>query len=162
MLKYFVLFLIFTFQVSPVFAEGKKEVFVQGLGLGLMGGESEFRVTGGYNHPLFDFMQVGGGLSWQSFGHASTSVRVLKIQVGPTFNLGPYENTYFASLGYGIRSGTGLVESGKTEPNGGGLYLHIGQRLPIGNNLVWRPSAGIETGGGFHLIVHVLSIAYFF
>lgn len=174
-LKIHPLILSFLFSVSVMsvnaVAEGKSEVFLQGLGLGLLGGESELNVSGGYNYPFFDFMQAGAGVSWHSFGHADTSVRILKIQLGPTFNFtGPYENTYYASIGLGFRSGTGVTNNTTpaaageevSDSNGSGIYLHAGQRIPLTSNISWRPSVGIETGGGFHFVVHVLAISYFF
>jgi hypothetical protein len=144
-------------------AFGLKEFYADSGALELLGGANRISLSPGFNYGLFEWLQVGGQLSYQTVGFGDDSVNTTTIRLGPTIDFGgAYPLATFAFVGYAIRKGNGTVASPADDPAGSGLCLLVGRRIPLSSRFSWRPSAGIQMAGKMTFVVNALSASYFF
>lgn len=148
------------FATGTARADGRKEVFVNSLGFAL-GGASRLSFSPGYNHPIWNWMQIGAALNYQSLSYGDTSVSTYALQVGPNFNVSePFETGVFASVGLAIRKGSGAEPAAPGEkPGGTGFYFFVGKRIPLGGRFFFRPNVGIESAGKSSIVANLLAIS---
>jgi len=157
------LLLSFAFTSVSAHALGQREFFVNSAGLELFGGSTRMSIAPGYNLGIYEWLQVGGSLSYQSLAFADTSVNTMTFQLGPTFNLGgPYATATFIFFGLAIKKGSGEVLDPEDDPAGMGLAFLVGRRIPILGGLSYRPSAGIQLAGKTSWIFNALAVSYLF
>lgn len=154
---------IILFSSTTAFAFGQKEFFLNSAGLELMGGANRVSLAPGFNLGIFDWLQAGGSLSYQSLGFASESVNTLTIQLGPTFNLGgAYSAATFIFFGVALRKGSGAVTDTANDPGGSGIAFMVGRRIAVLGNLAYRPSIGLQLAGKTTFVVNALAASYLF
>ncbi len=145
------------------FAMGPSEVFFNSVGLELLGDANRMSLAPGYNFGIFDWLQAGGSVSYQTLGYADTSVNTMTISVGPTFNMGgPYSQAAFIFFGLAKRSGNGVVSDTTADPGGTGLSFQVGKRIPLFGTFSYRPTVGIQMVGKTTFVINALGVAYLF
>jgi hypothetical protein len=112
---------------------------------------------------MYDWLQLGGSVSYQSVAFGDDSVNTLTVLFGPTFDLGgPYANATFLFFGGAYRKGSGTVSNSEDDPGGLGLAFMVGRRIPLSGVFQYRPSVGIQMAGKSTLVVNVLAMSYLF
>jgi hypothetical protein len=144
-------------------AAGPKEFFLNSAGLELLGGANRISIAPGLNYGIYDWLQVGGGVSYQTVAFGDDSVNTLTAFVGPTFDLGgPYANATFIFFGYAYRKGSGEVSDPLNDPGGSGLVFMVGRRIPLFGGLAYRPSVGMQLAGKTTFVINALAVSYLF
>lgn len=118
-------------------------------------------LIGGYHQQMFfDWLQLGASLSYNTQANQDVGVKTMTAFIGPTFNIGPdFANAVFIDFGVVYRSvsSTPTVETSSDadaqDPNGTGLGLFVGKRIPVMNSLHFRPQFGLATTGGTQIIL---------
>ncbi len=151
------------FSFPSAFALGPKEFFLSSAGLELLGGANRISLAPGFNLGIFDWLQAGGSLGYQSLAFGDNSVHTLTLAVGPTFNLGgPYNQATFIFFGAAIRKGSGDVSDPADDPAGTGITFLVGRRIPLFGNLAYRPTVGIQLAGKTTFVINALAASYLF
>lgn len=116
--------------------------------------------------PKIPWLQVGGEITFQKMSASESSTTNTLILGGITANLGgaTLNESYFASLGFAIKSGSGDVEPPTDEdsPNGFGFSFITGKRFPLGGGWCMRPSVGVVVAGSSALLIRPFAVSYHF
>ena len=147
---------------SSFAAAGQKEYFLNSAGLELLGGANRISLAPGMNYGLYDWLQVGGSIGYQSLGFGDTSVNTLTLSLGPTFDIGPYETADFIFFGLAMRKGSGEVSDPANDPGGMGIAFMVGRRIPLGAGIGYRPSVGLQLAGKTTIVVNAFAVSYLF
>jgi hypothetical protein len=144
-------------------AAGPKEFFLNSAGLELLGGANRISIAPGLNYGMYDWLQLGASVGYQSLGFGDDSVNTLTILAGPTFDLGgPYANATFIFFGIAMRKGSGEVADPLDDPGGTGLAFMVGRRIPLSGRFQYRPSIGMQLAGKTTFVVNALAVSYLF
>jgi hypothetical protein len=148
---------------ATALAAGPKEFFLNSGGIELLGGANRISLAPGLNYGVFEWLQAGGSIGYQTLGFGDTSVNTLTISAGPTFDLGgPYDQATFIFFGLALRKGNGVVTDTANDPGGTGLAFLVGRRIPLGSGIGYRPSVGIQMAGKTTLVINALAVSYLF
>jgi hypothetical protein len=146
---------------------GNLEAYLSAGFLGLSASSTQIDLSPGFNFkPLrnFNWLQVGGEITYQKISFQGGSASNVVFAVGPTFNVGNTtgESSFF-SIGLVCKAGSASYEDpSAVDPNGLGFYLIAGHRFPLSVNLSMRPSIGVESAGSSALIIRPLALSFIF
>lgn len=144
-------------------AAGPKEFFLNSAGLELLGGANRISIAPGLNYGMYDWLQLGGSVGYQSLAFGDDSVNTLTVMAGPTFDLGgPYANATFIFFGFAYRKGSGEVADPLDDPGGTGLAFMVGRRIPLSGRFQYRPSVGMQLAGKTTFVVNALAVSMLF
>lgn len=149
-LKYGLLLFALYLSLFRALSSRAEEANLESAGIALGGNATSLQLGGSYYHHFNNWLQAGGGLSYQSLKDEDSSASQFRLKLGLQFNMGgEIPNAYFLGLGVAKRRSTGG-------------FIQFGKRIDLGNNLSYRPSVELLAADGTTLMLHVLSISYLF
>jgi hypothetical protein len=174
--------------MSPLRALAMQEVYLGAGSITLGSSATSIQLAPGYGYSVLPWLQGTAAANINISNFKETSVKTLTFYLGPTFNIGPFDNATFVFLGLALRLGSASPDPTDTsststtttssssssssdaeeststydDPTGAGIALFAGKRFVLTGKLTFRPSIGLQQVGTLNLVINALALSYSF
>jgi hypothetical protein len=189
--RYFIAAVLLSTASSAYAASGRHEVTAGGGTLVFGGSATAIELVAGYKFTIFNFLQIGGDVGFNTASHQDISVTAISLLAGPTLNIGDISNATFMTLGLAFRTSSGssgaasttssststtatastsTTSSGTTttttvpaaDPSGVGFGAAFGKRFTISSSVCYRPTIGFYNTGTFSFYIQPVLFSMMF